>query len=113
MTKVAWKQKMNCTPEEAKTFLGKHILVGLAHCNADGVKISQEQFHGVIERITSEEGIVIKVSGSNEERSIPADVYSMQLARPGEYTLKSTGEIVEDPDFTARLSISPNDYEAA
>jgi hypothetical protein len=104
MTEPVWKQKLNCTPEEAKTFLGKHILVGMAHCDPDGKVISREQFHGTIDRLNNEEGIVIRLKGSNVERTIPPDVYSLQMARPGDYTLDNTGEVVEDPDFTVRLA---------
>jgi hypothetical protein len=97
MTKPIWQQKLNCTAEEAKTFIGKHILVGVGH--ADGTR---EQFHGIIDRISSEEGIVVKLNGSDKERTLPPDVSKLQMARPGQYTLKGSSEVVNDPDFLAK-----------
>jgi hypothetical protein len=31
------------------------------------------------------------------------------VARPGEYRLSSTGEVVADPDFTAAWTVTPPD----
>ena len=107
-----WKTTIGCTEEEAKTFIGKHLLVGLTHCNLDGQISSREEFHGIIDRINPQEGIVIKLNGSNAEKALPPDVTQLKMTRPGHYKLQSTGEVVIDPDFTAMWTQYPKGYKS-
>ncbi len=46
------------TEEQAKVFIGKHLLVGITHCDSNGAAVSQEQFHGIIDRINLKEGML-------------------------------------------------------
>ena len=92
--------------DETTAFIGKHLLVGITQSSKAGVVTSREQFHGIITRINQSEGIVIKLHGSDKERSIPADISQLQLTPPGEYRLTGTGEVVEDPDYTLKLILS-------
>ncbi len=93
-------QKLDCTEEEAKRFIGKRILVGLTHMKSDNKVDFDEEFHGIIERINANEGIVVKVNGSNEERFLPPEVSRLEMMPPGKYQICSTGEMVVDPDYS-------------
>lgn len=112
MTEANGKPKADFSEDEARVFIGKHVLVGITRCNEEGTAVSQEQFHGVIDRISLEEGIVIKLKDSEEERTLPPDVSRMQRAAAGEYRLRSTGEVVKDPDYITTWTIYPRGYKA-
>ena|SRR5882672_4840607 len=111
MTNTWTDQTVVSDEEKAQKFVGKHLLVGITHHDAEGKPTSLEQFHGIIDRISLKEGIVVKLHGSNAERSIPMDFRSFHGARPGGYKLRNTGEVVEDPDYIANWNIYPKGYK--
>ena len=100
------------TEEELQALVGKRILVGITHCNLKGATVSLEQFHGIISRITLRDGIVIKLHGTNELRTLPPDLSPVEIAPPGQYRLTNTGEVVEDPDYMAMWTVYPKGYKA-
>jgi hypothetical protein len=60
-----------------------------------------------------EGGIVIERADTGEQKSLPP---VLMTARPGEYRLHSTGEIVADPDYVAMWVMKepkPGDRDAA
>lgn len=63
------------------------------------------QFDGDIIDVKENVGIIIKKRKSNEEFKLPLDLSFIKLAQPGEYKLKSTGEIIIDPDLISTLII--------
>jgi hypothetical protein len=96
--------------------VGKTILVGITYMNNDEVVIEQKQFHGTVITADEYKGILIKktsvekfnepqyVKGKlyaedKEQFWLPADLSAFCIAEPGEYRLRSTGEIVENPDL--------------
>lgn len=93
--------------EEAKTIIGKHLLVGVTHRNRNEEVTGLEQFHGEIIRASREEGIILRLSGSGEERWVPPDLSRLEPAAPGNYRLKDTGEVVVDPDFLSMWTVYP------
>ena len=60
--------------------------------------IEQKQLHREIVRINENEGILIKLHNSREEFKLPPELDSLP-APPGEYRLRTTGEVVVDPDL--------------
>lgn len=83
--------------------LGKVILVGLTYYTHDKQFVEQKQYHGTVIR-ADEKGIVIRKS-NGEEASLPPDLRSTKPAPPGEYRERSTGEIVENPDFLTTWNV--------
>ena len=85
----------------AKELVGKRILVGISYLNAGGELLSQQQLHGVVQRATETEGILIKLQGvyEGDEWNMPPDTSAISKASPGVYELRATGEEVEDPDY--------------
>ncbi|MDX2028233.1 MAG: hypothetical protein SFW62_06325 [Alphaproteobacteria bacterium] len=106
MSNASPKPKMDVTEEQARTLIGKYMLVGIAHCDSSGAVVSREQIHGIVDRANLKEGVVIKLKGSNEERAVPLKLADLQIARLGEYRLNETGEVVEDPDYTLKVTIA-------
>ena len=83
--------------------LGKVILVGITYYTCDHQLIEQKQYHGIVVR-ADEQAVVIRRE-SGEELSLPPDLRSTKPAPPGEYRLRSTGEIVVDPDFLSTWNV--------
>jgi len=86
-------------------YIGKHVLVGLTYVDHTNTVTKQAQLHGTITRIT-DEGIFFEPANGEGEFSLPPDVDSLRPAKPGEYRLRSTGEVVVDPDYVSSWTIN-------
>jgi hypothetical protein len=86
---------------------GKHILLGITYLAHDGSFIEQQQVHGIV-TAASEAGISIQLEGKREGEvfNLPPDLRGIEPAQPGVYTLRSTGEVVVDPDYVATWTIT-------
>src|SRR5690242_11903970 len=86
----------------AAELVGKHLLVGITRLDHSGTLIEQRQYHGEIVVADERRGFCIKLQGANAEgfEWLPPDTRAFFKARPGEYRLHSTGEVVVDPDYT-------------
>jgi hypothetical protein len=93
--------------KEAESIIGKHLLVGVTHRNHNEEITGIEQFHGEVIRASREEGIILRLSGSGEERWVPPDLSRLEPAAPGNYKLKATGEVVVDPDLLSTWTVYP------
>lgn len=94
----------------AQKLVGKYVLVGVTYTDDRDNPVDQEQFHGRILRANAEEGVVI-LRASGEEMRLPPFLKAFEPARPGEYRLRSTGEVVVDPDFTCTWFVRRPDRE--
>jgi hypothetical protein len=96
--------------EIAETMVGATILVGVTHLRADGSERDRQQMHGVIAEVTRS-GVTIRLEGqrAGETYSLPPDLNAFEPAAPGSYRLHSTGEVIEDPDYTTTWSITDPD----
>jgi hypothetical protein len=99
-------------PALAEYYTGKHILVGITYEEADGSVTEQIQFDGHIARINEIEGIVIFRRDTSSEYALPPDLNSLRPAPPGEYRLRSTGQVVKDPDLLTAWTIDKGGDEA-
>ena len=98
----AWDQ------EEADRLIGKYALVGVTWLRPDGVTVTkQDQYHGRIVAADQDTGIRIDGEGAfaGETRHFPPDPTAFVPADPGEYELRSTGEVVKDPDVLATWTV--------
>jgi hypothetical protein len=93
----------------AEDLLGKKVLVGLTYLDASGEVLEQIQYAGVVTAIDS----YIEVSKNDGGVSrLPPDPTAFFPAEPGEYRLKKSGEIINDPDYLCTYDIaSPSDIE--
>ena len=84
--------------------IGKVLLVGITYYTHDNEYIEQKQFYGTV---TEANETIIRVAQMDEtEFTLPPDLSSTKRARKGEYTLRSTGEIVVDPDYLATWNLT-------
>lgn len=86
--------------------LNKTLLIGLTYLADKEELIEQKQYYGTIVRINEQEGIVIKLATSGQEFKLPPDFRSIQEAKPGEYKLRSTGEVILNPDYLTTWTIT-------
>jgi hypothetical protein len=85
--------------------IGKRLLVGLTYLDADGEVVSTVQFSGVIAEGGGDEMLSVRRDDNGEIFTLPPEV---EPAPPGEYRLRSTGEVVVDPDYLATWTIQPD-----
>jgi hypothetical protein len=89
----------------ALNLIGCEVLVGITYSEASSEW--QEQFFGVVEIADPERGIAVRLTPENgsELRWLPPETQNFYKAKPGHYRLRSTGEVVVDPDFTASWTV--------
>ena len=85
----------------AKEIVGKYILVGITYLDSNGELESQQQLHGVVEKASETDGILIELRGVNdgEKWNMPPSTRAITVARPGVYKLRNTNEEIENPDY--------------
>ncbi len=90
----------------ADGFIGKYLLVGITRTSHSGQILSQQQLHGIILTATSE-AIELELEGVNAGKiwRMPPMLEDLAPAKAGRYELKTTGEVVDDPDFTYTLTL--------
>ena len=93
------------TPSEAGALVGKTLLVGKSYLDGGGHVLAQEQFHGEIVHADSR-GVTVRRADTGEAEHMPSDRRMFQPAPPGEYRLRSTGEVVVDPDLLSTVTIT-------
>ena len=90
----------------AAELIGAHVLVGLTRMDHGGNAVSQTQFHGKVTKADSKRGVTV-VDAAGVEHMLPPYRAAYVVAEPGEYRLRSTGEIVVDPDYTCTWTVHP------
>ncbi len=90
----------------AQGFIGKTLLVGVTRVTFDDRLIAKEELHGTIAH-ASAAGLDIALQGRGEGRTwrMPPFLAQLKPARAGVYTLRTTGEKVENPDFVFEMTI--------
>ena len=88
---------------------GKLVLVGLTYLDPDGAVAEREQLYGRVETLDPEEGVLLALEGgrAGEWYWLPPDTRPFAQAAAGDYRLRSTGEIVSNPDYTANWTVYP------
>jgi len=89
----------------APQLIGKYVLVGVTYTDEADRPVDQRQFHGRVVRANAGEGSV-PVQASGEEVRLPPVLKALQKASPGEYRLRTTGEVVVNPDYTCTWSVT-------
>lgn len=91
----------------AQRLIGATVLIGVTHQLPEGAH--QEQMFGTIIAADAQDGVSVLLEGTRagEAYRLPPDLGSFQPARPGDYRLRSTGEVVKDPDYTSTWTVNP------
>lgn len=88
-------------------WIGAVVLVGITNVDAGGAFLSQDQMYGCIVSVQPDQGIELELWGerSGEHFWLPPELEAFEKARPGEYRLRSTGEVVCDPDLLSNWTV--------
>lgn len=90
--------------EFANDLIGARVLVGVTYRDPNEPDDRIEQFVGEVVGASESAGIIIRlVSGA--ERALPPVTSLFERAPPGEYRLRSTGEVVVNPDYIATWTV--------
>ncbi len=99
-------------PIPLEELIGKYILIGITQLDHLGKEIGHFQYHGFFESMDNA-GIHIRLKDTNEIFILPPELSAFQKAQPGKYRLRSTGEVVIDPDYVSIWTVKapPPDFE--
>jgi hypothetical protein len=85
---------------------GARVLIGVTRISSNG-SVEQDQYVGVAEIEDRGTFCLVNVDCTDgETRSYPFDVRAIERANPGEYRLRSSGEIIRNPDFLMKWEVS-------
>ena len=88
----------------AQQYIGKVVLVGVTFENARDEIVHTQQWVGVIRTYSNLKGIQVDLYDTEEICSLPPFPDLLEPAEPGIYRLRSTGRVVEHPDYFANLT---------
>ncbi len=92
---------------KAQAIINKRIVIGLTYYEHDGKLVDQEQMYGKVASVNDDcVKVVLEGKRKGETISLPRNLRAFKQAEPGVYTLKSTGEEVENPDYTTVWDIT-------
>ena len=93
--------------EFARKLVELTVLVEITHVGKEGSRT--EQFYGKVQSVDPTRGIALRLLGSRDGSIywLPPDLTNFIEASPGEYRLRTTGETVENPDYTVTWTIYP------
>lgn len=90
---------------DAIQYVGHTALVGITYLNADGSVCEQVQMHGTVTRLDERGWLVLSRPNGQGEFTFPP---RLKPAKPGEYRLRSTGEVIVNPEFIGVYSVGPS-----
>ncbi len=93
----------------ALAMIGAKVLIGITY--VDGAGSRQEQMFGHVISADSGNGFEVQLEGSRAGDIfwIPPDLEAFDKAEPGCYELKTTQEVVVDPDYTTTWTVRKQD----
>lgn len=91
--------------KKAKNMIGKYVIVGITRLNTNEELLGTEEVHGEIIKVSQEDGLTI-LQSDGSKFNLPPLLDCYQEADPGIYTLKSTKEKIENPDYLATFNVT-------
>ncbi|KAA9157164.1 hypothetical protein FPZ12_025590 [Amycolatopsis acidicola] len=85
---------------ELGDLVGKRLLFSVRYVADDGSPLRELEECGVVTAV-DDSVVTIALPRHDEPFTLPAEPDAYDHARPGEYRLRTTGEVVVDPDFTS------------
>lgn len=90
----------------AAELLGTDVLAGVTMVDHAGKVTERRQFHGRVVEASVKDGVTL-VDSEGGEHWLPLDPEAYEPAEPGEYELRSTGQIVVDPTWVTKWIVNP------
>ena len=89
-----------------ENIIGKTILLGMTYLDKEENVLNRTQFCGTVVRANDQEIVIEK---DKEEFYLPPDLSSIRVAPEGEYKLRSTGEIIVNPNLLTTWTVRVNE----
>ncbi|MEE4451249.1 hypothetical protein [Novosphingobium resinovorum] len=89
----------------ADDLIGCTLLVGLTYLAPDDTVVDSKQVFGTVDSVDMSAGIVIRQHADGEPFTIAPLLDAIDPADPGVYQLRDEDEAVENPDFTALITV--------
>ena len=86
-------------------YIGRTSIIGVNHVGPDGDLQRQEQLLGTIMVVDLDEGVVVACEPDGRTFVLPGDPSWIEKAPTGVYRLRSTGQVLENPDYLAEVTI--------
>jgi hypothetical protein len=99
----------------AQKLVGSIVIVGITYVDSEDKPYEQLQYHGIIASADKEQGIAIECHSEKKRGEtvwLPPQTNVFKAAPPGTYRLRSTGEIVTDPDYTCSYTITKAEHQS-
>ena len=93
---MALQETAQQSDRRAEAYCGKLLLVGITVYDQTGTLLEQYQYHGIIESVTDTVNVRL---ADGSVRTLPPDLNNLIAAEKGLYRERSTGEVVENPDY--------------
>ena len=90
----------------AAELLGTDVLVGVTMVDHAGRVQERRQFHAQVVKASVEDGVTL-VDRDGQEHWLPLNREAYEPAEPGEYELRSTGEVVMHPTWLTTWIVHP------
>jgi hypothetical protein len=96
-----WNEK------QAARLVGAKVLIGITRSSADDS--DQEQMFGIVTSANPLDGFEVRLEGSRKGETywLPPDLRNFSPAQPGDYRVRSTGEVVTNPDYLSTWVLEP------
>ncbi len=99
------------TAAQMERLLHKRVLAGITVVDAAGAVRERTQVVGTVASVEPMRQVVLRLSDGSDYL-LPPDLRPFEEAPPGEYRLRSTGEVVIDPDFLCNWTMTdPTDHQ--
>jgi len=105
-TPAPQRGRMGIVLESLEVMIGKRILVGITYLGSGDEPDDTVQLTGTV---TAVEPLVTIDHGQPAPFTLPPLQDAYDRAPPGKYTLRGSGEVVENPDFIATWTVSPSE----
>ncbi|MBB5713217.1 hypothetical protein [Sphingomonas aerophila] len=90
--------------EFAEDLVGCTLLVGLTYVDHDNQLLRRQQVFGTVVSVDRQAGILVRQETGDDFTVAPV-LDAIEPAQPGIYQLADEDAAVEDPDFTALLTV--------
>jgi hypothetical protein len=87
--------------ERARSFIGKSVLIGMSYEDSESRPLGQHQLHGRVVNANLKNGVCVRLEGLHAGKYtwLPPDLHPWKELPRGEYRLRSTSEVLTDPDL--------------
>jgi hypothetical protein len=102
--RASWKV---VTPDGLTGMIGKRILAGITYLDDAGEVVNRLEIVGTVQSV--EPLVAIHRGDDADPFTLPPEPDAFEPAPPGDYRLRSTGEVIVDPDYLTTWTVRPSD----